>query len=139
MNTIKELINEIKLIEKKHQKNECYYIIDHSLGYYFDWTLPPEYKRSLFANTKPVWNASSDMYYFMIKFYEQVTGNMPGVNFQMNKLAVRKLMSCLDTDDKGKKAIAWLFVRCTDISEMRRIKNASEFLNSEAFRYISEI
>lgn len=127
------LFDEIDQIEKKHLNNECYYRLSPRLGDQYDWLLPPEYKRSLSGNTKPEWNTGSDMYYFMIKFYERVTGKKPEVNFQMNNLAVLDLVRCLDIDDNGKKAIAWLFVRCTAVSESKRIKNASEFKSSEAF------
>ena len=136
MDYIDYLLKEINQIEKKHRNNEGYYKLEPSLGDYYNWLLPPEYKRSLFGNVKSKWNMSSDMYYFMIKFYETVTGNRPEVNFQMNNLAVLNLMRCLDMDDNGKKAIAWLFVRCTDINESKRIKNASEFKNTEAFRLL---
>lgn len=138
MKTVDSLIEEILRIEERHRRNECYYRFDFSLGNFYDWTLPPEYKRSLLEKKKPEWNTGSDMYYFMINYYEQVTGSLPQVNFQLNNLAVRKLMSCLDIDDKGKRAVAYLFSRCTDISESKRIKNASELKNTEAFRYIIE-
>ena len=136
MKHIEYLIDETTRILEKHLNNECYYKIDHGLSNYYDWSLPPEYKRSLFANTKPEWNKRSDMYYLMIKLYEHVTGYKPEVNFQLNDRAVDKLMSCLDIDDKGKRAFAYLFVRCTCIPESKRIKDASEFINTEAFKYI---
>lgn len=137
MKHIEYLIDEIDRIYEKHRKNECYYKIDHGLGNYYNWTLPPEYKRSLFANKEPIWNQASDMYYLMIKFYEQVTGHRPEVNFQLKDRAVDKLLGHLDINDKGKRAVAYLFVRCTCVSELKRIKNASELINSEAFRYLN--
>ncbi len=130
------LLSEINQIEKRHRNNECYYDLDSSLGDYYDWVLPPEYKSNLYRNLKAKWNTSSDMYYFMVQFYEQVTGGKPEVNFQMNNRTVIKLMECLDIDDDRKKAIAWLFVRCTAVSESRRIRNASEFKNTEAYRLL---
>ena len=109
-----------------------------ALGKYYDWSLPPEYKRGLLAGMKPEWSMSSDIYYLMINFYEQVTGHRPEVNFQLNNRATHKLMRCLDIGDKEKKAIAHLFIKCTEISEPKRIRNASELINTEAFRYLIE-
>ena len=137
MDYIDYLINEINQIEKKHRKNECYYKLDPSLGDYYNWLLPPEYKRNLLGNKESKWNQTSDMYYFMIKYYEHVTGKKPEINFQMNNIAVLNLMRNLDIDDNGKNAIAWLFVKCTAISESKRIRNASEFKNTEAFRLLN--
>ena len=138
MKTIEYLINEVNKIFKRNQNNECYYKIVPSLGNYYDWTLPPEYKRSLFSNTKPEWSKASDMYYLMIKFYEQVTGQRPEVNFQLNDRTVEKLIRRLDIDDKGRSAVEYLFVRCTCISGPKRIQNASEFINTEAFKLLKK-
>ena len=138
MDYINNLIKEINKIEEKHRNSECYYKVIPSLGKYYDWSLPPEYKRGLLAGMKPEWSMSSDIYYLMINFYEQVTGHRPEVNFQLNNRATHKLMRCLDIGDKEKKAIALLFIKCTEISEPKRIRNASELINTEAFRYLIE-
>lgn len=138
MDQIVFLLNEINKIEEKHRNSECYYTLSPALSNYYDWLLPPECKRSLYGDIKSKWTMSSDIYYFMVKFYEQATGNKPEVNFQMNNLAVLNLMRCLDIDDNGKEAVAWLFVRCTTVSEQKRIKNASEFKNTEAFKLLTE-
>ena len=136
MNHIDFLISEVDKIEANHQNNECYYHVKQNLSEYYNWTLPPEYRKSLLVDKRSGWTMCSDIYYLMIMFYEHVTGHLPGVNFQMNDVAIRNLMKCLEAENTEKQAVAHLFYKCTSISESKRIRNASELKSTEAFRFL---
>lgn len=140
MEQILDLIEEIDDLDYKHENYEFKYLnqIETDTNY-CSWLLPPEYKLYTLGRNNVKWTYASDIYCMMIEFYQKVTGHLPGVNFQMNNIAIKDLITNLDTTDDIKRATINLFIRCTTSIQNKRIKSIDELKEDQSYKYIERI
>lgn len=139
--SLQYLIEGIKNLKKYHAVGETYCDKlpewkSSAYGWHTPY-FPPEYKKCCLNGTRFLAEASCDLYYFMIKYYERIKGSLPPESFQLNRkwgLILRRSM--VGWSPKIQDCVVKIVGICTRNNKSQRPRDAIELMEQKEYKML---
>lgn len=140
---IRDFIDGIETIRHYHEKREviCTHLKewnDRDLGWLRS-VFPPEYRRSCLSGTDFSPDYTCDLFMYMVRFFENSTGERTPVNFQIRKGWNRKYIN-IDIPEERELDVAFfeLFQKCTSRNINKRYNDAIKLTEAPEYQIIKK-
>lgn len=136
------LLENIKKMQTIHKAGGTYYANSKEWqNCAYGWhnpLFPPEYRSCCLKGESFTANPSSDLYYFMACYYENITGQKAPYNFELDHIWKDRLFACFsEWSPTHQMAVLHIIANCTRWKKGKRIQNAGELLNMEDVRTLT--
>lgn len=131
-----DFLRDIENMQRIHAKGEtCFDKQNEWKNPVCGWhnsRFPPEYRQCCLNGKEFEMDASCDLYYFMSRYYEHITGCKAPYNFEIVRSWKKDVLSSLRNWDAAEKnAVIAMIAGCTRWQRGRRIQDAKKLLQKE--------